>query len=107
MSKKKILVVDDEANITHSLRRTLKATGKYEVKEENSGKHAYESALKFQPDIIILDVMMPGISGGAVAEKLQDNDNLKQIPIVFLTGILEQNEVQVKSLRDKNSMLPN
>ncbi|GAX59502.1 response regulator receiver protein [Candidatus Scalindua japonica] len=94
MSKKKILAVDDEPNLTHSLRRTLTATGKYEVREENSGACAYKSALEFQPDIIILDVMMPGIGGGAIAEKIQDNDNLKHIPIVFLTGILEQQEVE-------------
>lgn len=94
MPKKKILVVDDEANLTQSLRRTLTATGKYEVREENSGANAYESALEFQPDVIILDVMMPGIGGGEVAEKIQDDENLKHIPIVFLTGILEKNEVE-------------
>ena len=94
MSKKKILVVDDEVNLTHSLRRTLTATGKYEVREEDSGAHAYESALEFQPDVIILDVMMPGIGGGAVAEKIQDDENLKHTPIVFLTGILEKKEVE-------------
>ena len=94
MPKKRILVVDDEANLTHSLRRTLTATGKYEVREENSGTHAYTSALEFQPDMIILDVMMPGIGGGAVAEKILDDENLKHVPIVFLTGILEKQEVE-------------
>ena len=94
MSKKKILVVDDEANLTQALRRNLMATGKYEVREENSGAYAYESALEFQPDVIILDVMMPGIGGGAVAEKIQCDENLKHIPIVFLTGILENKEVE-------------
>jgi len=94
MSKKKILVVDDEANLTHSLRRTLMATGKYEVREENRGSHAYKSALEFQPDLIILDIMMPGIDGGAVAEKIQNDQNLKHIPIVFLTGIIEKQEVE-------------
>lgn len=94
MSKKKILVVDDEANLTHSLRRTLTATGKYEVREENTGVRAYETVTEFQPDVIILDVMMPGIDGGAVAEKILDDENLKHIPIVFLTGIVEEKEVE-------------
>ncbi len=93
MSKKKILVVDDEANLTRSLRRNLMITGKYEVREENSGTHALESAREFQPDMIILDVMMPDMDGGAVAEKIQDDENLKHIPIVFLTGILKKEDV--------------
>ena len=92
MSKKKILVVDDEANLTRSISRNLMATGKYVVREENSGVHAYESAPEFQPDMIILDVMMPGIGGGAVAERIKDDENLKHIPILFLTGILEKEE---------------
>ncbi len=93
MAKKKILVVDDEASLTRMLRRYLEATGKYEVREENSGAHAYETAREFQPDMIILDVMMPDMDGGDVAAKIQDDENLKHIPIVFLTAILKKEEV--------------
>ena len=93
MAKKKILVVDDEASLTRMLRRNLEATGKYEVREENSGAHAYETAREFQPDMIILDVMMPDMDGGDVAAKIQDDESLKHIPIVFLTAILKKEEV--------------
>jgi CheY-like chemotaxis protein len=92
MAKKKILVVDDEASLTRMLRRNLEATGKYEVREENSGTHAYRTALEFQPDMIILDVMMPDMDGGDVAAKIQDDEKLKNIPIVFLTAILKKEE---------------
>ncbi len=94
MSKKKILVVDDESSLTRMLRRNLEATGKYEVKEENSGAQAYASAQKFQPDMILLDVMMPDIDGGAVAAQIQDDENLKHIPIVFLTAIVQKEEAE-------------
>jgi CheY-like chemotaxis protein len=94
MSKKKILVVDDEASLTRMLRRNLEATGKYEVKEENSGAQAYASAKEFQPDMIVLDVMMPDMDGGAVAEQIQDDENLKHIPIVFLTAIIQKEEAE-------------
>jgi CheY-like chemotaxis protein len=94
MSKKKILVVDDEASLTRMLRRNLEATGKYEVKEENSGVQAYDSAKQFQPDMILLDVMMPDMDGGAVAAQIQDDENLKHIPIVFLTAIVQKEEAE-------------
>ncbi|MEE9239098.1 MAG: response regulator [Thermodesulfobacteriota bacterium] len=93
MAKKKILVVDDEASLTRMLRRNLEATGKYEVREENSGALAYATAQQFQPDMIILDVMMPDMDGGDVAAKIQDDESLKHIPIVFLTAILKKEEV--------------
>ena len=94
MSKKKILVVDDEASLTRMLRRNLEATGKYEVKEENSGAHAYASAKQFQPDMVLLDVMMPDMDGGTVAAQIQDDENLKHIPIVFLTAIVQKEEAE-------------
>jgi CheY-like chemotaxis protein len=94
MSKKKILVVDDAVSLTHMLRKNLEATGKYEVKEENSGARAYASAKQFQPDMILLDVMMPDMDGGAVAEQIQDDESLKHIPIVFLTGIVQKEEAE-------------
>ncbi len=94
MSMKKILVVDDEASLTRMLRRNLEATGKYEVKEENSGAQAYATAQQFQPDMILLDVMMPDMDGGAAAAQIQDDENLKHIPIVFLTAIVQKEEAE-------------
>ncbi len=92
MAKKKILVVDDEASLTRMLRRNLEVTGKYEVREENSGALAYATAQQFQPDLIVLDVVMPDVDGGSVAAKIQDDESLKHIPIVFLTAILKKEE---------------
>jgi CheY-like chemotaxis protein len=94
MPKKKIMVVDDEASITCMLRRKLEATGKYEVREENSGTKAYASAQQFLPDLILLDVRMPNTAGGAVASQIQDDESLKHIPIVFLTALLKKGEVE-------------
>ncbi len=94
MAKKKILVVDDEASLTRMLRRNLEATGKYEVREENSGALAYATAQQFQPDLVVLDVVMPDVDGGDVAAKIQDDENLKHIPIVFLTAILKKEEAE-------------
>ncbi len=92
MSKKKILVVDDEASLTRMLRKNLEATGKYEVREENFGALAYASAQQFQPDLVLLDVMMPDMDGGAVGAQIKADANLKDVPIVFLTAIVQKGE---------------
>jgi len=90
--KKKILVVDDEAGITRMLKRNLESTGRYEVRAENSGNAAVAAAREFHPDFILLDVMMPGVDGGEVAARLKEDKALQNIPVVFLTAIIEQEE---------------
>jgi two-component system, OmpR family, response regulator len=90
--KKKILVVDDEASMTRMLRRNLEGTGKYEVRTENSGEAAVAAARMFHPDFILLDVMMPGVDGGEVAARLKEDKALANIPVVFLTAIVKQEE---------------
>ena len=90
--KKKILVVDDEASMTRMLKRSLESTGKYEVRTENSGNAAVAAARAFRPDFILLDVMMPGVDGGEVAARLKEEKELQNIPVVFLTAIVEKEE---------------
>ncbi|MEI8355010.1 MAG: response regulator [Deltaproteobacteria bacterium] len=92
--KKKILVVDDEVSLTHMIRRGLEAKGNYLVMEENSGRRAITAARSFRPDIVLLDVMMPDLDGGSVAAIFAEDDDLKHIPIVFLTAIVTKEETQ-------------
>ena len=93
MSKKRILIVDDEASITRLLRLNLEQTGRYEVREENSGAKAYDAAQEFGPDLILLDVMMPDMDGGDVAASLKENPALRKIPVVFLTAAVKKEEL--------------
>jgi len=90
--KTKILIIDDETAITHMIKLNLERTGLYEVQEENEGKRALESALKFMPDLILLDVMMPDMSGDEVATLLKQNEKLKNTVLVFLTAIVTRDE---------------
>ena len=90
--KKRILVVDDEASMTRMLKRSLESTGKYEVRTENSGNAAVAAARAFRPDFILLDVMMPGVDGGELAARLKEEKELQNIPVVFLTAIVEKEE---------------
>ena len=92
--KKKILVVDDERNITAFLKTYLEQTGKYEVRTENSGTAGMETAKAFGPDLMVLDIMMKDMSGDAMADKIKNDPVLRKTPIVFLTGIVTKEEVQ-------------
>lgn len=93
MNKPRILIIDDEASFTRLLRLNLESTGKYEVKDENWAPKAVAVARDFRPDLIFLDVMMPGLDGGEVKAKLREVSFLKNTPIVFLTAAVKQKEV--------------
>jgi DNA-binding response OmpR family regulator len=84
----KVLVIDDEAPIRLLCRVNLEAEG-MEVIEAADGPSGLESARRAIPDVILLDVMMPGLDGWAVAEELLDDERTGGIPIVFLTARAE------------------
>ena len=92
MAAKRILVVDDEAGITRGIKLNLEAAGEYEVRTENNARATLAAARDFQPDLILLDVMMPEMDGGDVASELRDDPVLKDIPIVFLTAAISIEE---------------
>ena len=94
--KKRILVVDDEPSITRLLKLNLEQTGDYEVATENISIVALAAAEKFQPDLILLDVIMPGLDGGNLASQLQASPKLKGVPIVFLTAAVTREEVRAR-----------
>ena len=89
----KILVVDDEPNIVLALEFLLQREG-YRVEKAFSGLQALEIAEAFQPDIVVLDVMMPGMDGLEVARKIRGNPALDQAKIVFLTAKGTQRDKQ-------------
>ena len=86
MGKIKVLVVDDEQDVAKALKVRLKANG-YHVVLASDSVQAVMIANKEKPDLIILDIMLPGGGGFAVAERLKHSQMTHSIPIIFLTGI--------------------
>jgi DNA-binding response OmpR family regulator len=84
----RVLVIDDEPPIRLLCRVNLEAEG-MEVLEASDGPTGLEKARNDEPDVILLDVMMPGLDGWQVAEELIDGDRTNTIPIVFLTARAE------------------
>ncbi|MFL5961941.1 MAG: response regulator [Gaiellaceae bacterium] len=84
----RVLVIDDEAPIRLLCRVNLEAEG-MEVLEAADGPSGLATARAETPDVILLDVMMPGLDGWRVAEELLDDERTERIPIVFLTARAE------------------
>ena len=84
----RVLVIDDEAPIRLLCRVNLEAEG-MTVIEAKDGPSGVEKAKQEHPDVILLDVMMPGLDGWRVAEELLEDGNTREIPIVFLTARAE------------------
>jgi len=83
-----VLVIDDEAPIRLLCRVNLEAEG-MQVLEAADGPSGLEKARSVRPDVILLDVMMPGLDGWQVAEELLDDETTNAIPIIFLTARAE------------------
>jgi DNA-binding response OmpR family regulator len=85
MRKGKILVVDDEVYITQILEFSLGAEG-FEVITANNGELAVEKAVQTQPDLIVLDIMMPVLDGYETCRRLKRQPETKNIPVILLTA---------------------
>ena len=89
----KVLLVDDEAGFTQLLKMNLEKSGGYEVMIENDSTQTLATALSFQPDAIVLDVVMPGMDGGDVQAQLQQSPRLSKVPVVMLTALVDSAEL--------------
>lgn len=92
MEQKRILIIDDESTFTRMVRINLEQTKRYVVREENRAMHALTTAHEFKPDLILLDVIMPGADGGEIASRIRADNSLKHVPVVFLTATVSRQE---------------
>ncbi|NMC42296.1 MAG: response regulator [candidate division Zixibacteria bacterium] len=81
----KILVIDDEPEITEIIEAFLDNAG-YVVKVENQPVRAFVQAREFRPDLILLDIMMPGTDGYQICNQIKEDPAMAEIPVIFLTG---------------------
>jgi DNA-binding response OmpR family regulator len=86
---RKILIADDDLEILSLVRRHLRKKG-LDVVEASDGEEALETARKEKPDLVILDVMMPGMSGWEVCRAIREDEGLAHTRVIMLTGIGER-----------------
>lgn len=84
--KKTILIVDDEVEVLEVLSMRLSNVG-YNVLKADNGVEAISITKEKMPDLIILDIMMPYMDGMVVSQRLKEDKNTKDIPIIFLTAL--------------------
>ena len=89
---RRILLVDDDVDLAGVVRLILHETGQYEVRVVNHPELALRAAQLFRPDLLLLDVMMPGKDGGEVAAEIRADPELRNTPIVFLTAAVTGEE---------------
>jgi CheY-like chemotaxis protein len=93
----KILVIDDEEAFCEFVKWSLEKTGRFDVVVSTDGLSGIEQARKEQPELILLDIKMPQMNGAEVADHLLHEENTRDIPIAFITGLLQKDEVEKRS----------
>ena len=87
-----VLIVDDEPAGRQTLEAVLEGEG-YRLEMAENGYEALEKARTLLPDVILLDVMMPGITGYEVCKRIREDDKLAEIPIIILTALDDRNSM--------------
>ena len=87
MAKRTILIIDDEISFAEMVKLNLEDTEDYEVRTEYKGADGVKTAMEFDPDLILLDIMLPDKDGFDVLKDLKENEKTKAIPVIMLTAL--------------------
>jgi CheY-like chemotaxis protein len=98
MTKPRVLIVDDDVNLSRLSAMILENSGRYEVLTEKDSNRALAVARQFRPQLMLLDVDMPNKTGGDLAGEASCDPILRDVPILFLTGLLSKSEAGDKEV---------
>jgi len=102
---KKILLVDDDFHLAKLTKMALTKSG-YEVVVLNEGVNILEDARKYKPDLILMDFMLPQISGGDAVKLLRSDADLIKIPVIFLTALISEDDEQLAGVNVDGTNYP-
>ncbi|MFH1062280.1 MAG: response regulator [Candidatus Omnitrophota bacterium] len=94
MQKKTVLIIDDDENFAKLVALNLEATGKYEVCLVSSTSDNFHEVYNTMPDVILLDIVIGEVDGFRFAQDMKANNDLKHIPIIFVTALVKRDEVK-------------
>jgi len=93
MYKKRVLIIDDEESFCKLVKKNIEQTGEFEVHIATNGEDGIRLAREIKPDLILLDIVMPGMDGADIISLIRNDESIKDTPIVFLTAIVKEEEV--------------
>ncbi len=99
------MLVDDEEGFTNLLRMNLEKTGLFEVGVENEADSAVDAIRAFKPDVLLLDVVMPGVDGGDIVAQLRTDPELKNLPIIMLTALISREELSPDAVAESENLI--
>ena len=91
---KKVLIIDDELFFCRAIKKNLELKDEFQVLSATRGDEGICLAKDEQPDVILLDIMMPGMSGTEVTDMLLADPVTRSIPIIYITAILNEDDIQ-------------
>ncbi len=91
--RKKVLIVDDDAEIVELISDVLTRDGHYEIRTASSGYEAGMVTQQFHPDLILLDYMLPDVHGNVVCQTIRSNPEFENTRIIIVSGVIKQDEI--------------
>ena len=92
--KKRLLIVDDDAEIVELMLDVLQRDGRFEVQTASTGYDAGITTQKFHPDLILLDYMLPDVNGNVVCHTIRSNQEFQNIKIIIVSGVVKHDEIE-------------
>ena len=92
MDKKKILVIDDEEDFLTIVKLNLESTGRYDVMTLFTGQDVLATAEDYNPDIILLDMLMPKVKGLEVCDLLKTSEKVKDVPVIIISALEKEDD---------------
>ena len=93
MAKKKIFILDDDTVALYSLKDLLVMSG-FEVEVSQGAKDVLEKLKDFHPDLILLDLLMPNLGGLEVCEMLDNDSQLRNVPVIVVSGLVDEADIK-------------
>ncbi len=103
--KRKVLLVDDDTELVELMTKVLEEDGRFEVRVAGNGFDAGMMVKEYQPDLIVLDVMLPDINGKEVCQRVRADPSLEDVRILCISGMIEDDKIQELKLSGADDFL--
>jgi excisionase family DNA binding protein len=103
--KRKVLLVDDDTELVELMTKVLEEDGRFEVRVAGTGFDAGMMVKEYQPDLIVLDVMLPDINGKEVCQRVRSDPSLEDVRILCISGMIEDDKIQELKLSGADDFL--